>query len=463
MPPTPAPLAEADGRTIYVRAALAAVCAAALFALSPLSALCLVAMSLITWRGVAGLEGAERRWVGGALVVGTVLRVLCVLGIFLLTKPQDQFNVLFGDGRFAVDRSIWILNKVSGVAISPFYWMRVSQNYGDVQYHYALAVVQWFAGASPFSLGLINVACFEAFAIVLHRLVRPAFGATAAATTLVLLVFWPTLFVWSFSMLKESLQFGLAIGATACTVWCLRTDRVALRIAYAAGALVSLIALSELRPGSSLMAGGAIVFGLIAYVATRHAWATAATAVVAALFLAAAASSPSVQAMTVSQTQLALVRHIGHVKSTGISYKAADERFYRGERLVPYTMTGREGVRFLTLSAIYFFIAPLPQHIASVTGTLFIPLHLVWCGLLVLALFGVPDALRRDALVTWISIGYVLAGLVTIAPNSGNIGTLIRHRDMVVPFVIGLGSVGLMRLMAVVSRQSESDLHYATH
>lgn len=444
----------------YTRATLVAIAAAALFALSPLSAVCGLAMVMMTRRAVASCEGAERRWVGGALVIGIGLRGLCVLGVFLLTGREEQFNVLFGDGRFAVDRSIWILNNVSGVPIAPFYWMRVSQNYGDVEYHYGLAAVQWLFGPSPYALSLINVACFEAFAIIFHRLTRAAFGATAAAATLTLVLFWPTMFVWSFSMLKESVQFALAIAAIAGTVWCVRGRRPTERLGYGIGIVIALVVLTELRPGSSLMAAAAIVFGLAAYVATRRAWIATFSVVVAIVAGSVIASRPSVQARALAETRLALVRHVGHVKSTGISYRASDERFYRGERLVPYSMNAREGARFLILSAWYFFAAPLPPHIASTTGRLFIPLQLAWYALLALAVIGIPSSFRRDSLVTWLAIGYLLAGLATIAPNSGNIGTLIRHRDMIVPFVMCLSSVGLTTVLAAFSL--ESDLSYAS-
>ncbi|MCC7418338.1 MAG: hypothetical protein IT176_14475 [Acidobacteria bacterium] len=437
---------------MYAGAAGIAAAAAALFAWSPLGVACGALIAAMTWRATSRWEGVERRWVGGALIAGTLLRALCVLALFLMTGPQEQFNVLFGDGRFAVDRSIWILNEASGIPIAPFYWMRVSQNYGDVQYHYALAVVQWFFGPSPYALGLINVACYEVFAIVFHRLMRRAFGAAAAGAALLLLMFWPTIFVWTFSMLKESLQFGLAVAAMACAVGTTRAGSTGRRLAWAAGGVASLVALTELRPGSSLMAGGAIAFGVAAFAATRRTWLALAAAALARAAVYGAAAQPAVRAQALSQTRIALVRHVGHVKSSGISYRAADERFYRGERLVPFTMEPSEGVRFLLLSAFYFFAAPLPQHIASTSGTLFLPLQFAWYALLLLMLAGIPEALRRDPLVTWLSIGYVLTGLVTIAPNSGNIGTLIRHRDMVVPFVIGLGSVGFVGLLARMTR-----------
>ena len=234
------------------------------------------------------------------------------------------------------------------------------------------------------------------------------------------------------------------------------------RVRHGAGALIALVALAELRPASGVMAAASIGFALAAWAVTRRAWIAAVATILAGLTAYGIATRPSVQALAMSQTRFALVRHVGHVKSLGISYRASDERFYRGGNTAPDSMNAAEGARFLIMSAWYFFAAPLPQHIASMTGMLIVPLQLVWYALLMLAGIGLPTALRRDALVTWLWIGYVMAGVITIAPNSGNIGTLIRHRDMIVPFIIGLGSVGLMRLLAALTPDPGAWRHAAS-
>ena len=437
--------------SVYWQAAGVSAVAAALYSLSPLSAICIVVMAWMAQRAVADLGPAERRWFGGALVVGILLRLVSVLGVFLLTTDRAQFNVLFGDGRFAVDESIWILNRVMGVPISPYYWSSTFENFGDVGYHHALAVIQWWLGQAPYAIGLINIVFFEAFTIIFYRLTRLAFGARAGIAALIAVLFWPTIFVWSFSTMKESIQLALAAGALAGTVAFVRARGSAARLKASAGVAVALLVLSELRPGSSVMVTSAIVFGLLAHAAMRRTSTTAVALGLIVVGVLAGATRPWVQARVQFETRLALVRHIGHVRSRGISYRAADERFYTGDKETPWSMTAAEGERFLVRSAAAFFLAPLPSDIRSAAAWLFVPLNLAWYVLLALAAFGIPTGLRRDRLVTLLSIGYVAAGLVVIAPNSGNIGTLVRHRDMVVPFVMCLSSVGLIQILSTLA------------
>ena len=50
---------------------------------------------------------------------------------------------------------------------------------------------------------MINSACYLAGALVLFRFVRPAFGGVAALAGLAVMLFTPSLFMWSISALKE--------------------------------------------------------------------------------------------------------------------------------------------------------------------------------------------------------------------------------------------------------------------
>ena len=62
--------------------------------------------------------------------------------------------------------------------------------------------------------------------------------------------------------------------------------------------------------------------------------------------------------------------------------------------------------------------------------------------MVVLAAIGVVAGLRRDPLVTCLLCGVTAAGALAIGLNSGNIGTMVRHRDTVVPFVVWLSALG---------------------
>jgi hypothetical protein len=153
-----------------------------------------------------------------------------------------------------------------------------------------------------------------------------------------------------------------------------------------------------------------------------------------------------VRARLQSEIESAVNYHVGHIESPGKSYRAADQIFYDAWPLSP-AVSVDAGARFLLRSAAMFVAVPLPSQVVSVSEVVFLPQHFIWCLLVPLACAGGIIGLRRDALLTGMLAGYCLAGMAVIAPYSGNIGTLIRHRDMIVPFMVwlsGLGAVGVL-------------------
>jgi hypothetical protein len=93
-------------------------------------------------------------------------------------------------------------------------------------------------------------------------------------------------------------------------------------------------------------------------------------------------------------------------------------------------------------------MVPVPWDLQSARWLLVVPQQVVWYIVLALSLIGFVSGLRRDAPLTCALAGFIVAAVIVIAPNSGNIGTLIRHRDMVVPFVLALAGAGAMSLAA---------------
>jgi hypothetical protein len=76
-----------------------------------------------------------------------------------------------------------------------------------------------------------------------------------------------------------------------------------------------------------------------------------------------------------------------------------------------------------------------------------VPQQLIWYALLIFSVPGFVAGLRRDALLTGLLFGTALVGAAAIALASGNVGTLIRHRDMIVPFVVWIGALGAIVTM----------------
>jgi hypothetical protein len=434
------------GAALVTAAALAAA-----YSLSPLTVIFAGVMVLLLSAAVRGVSGTERTWVFGSLGIALLVRLVALVAIYVTTNPlHEDFNALFGDGRYSIERSIWILNDWNGVSIEPLRWLGIYAHYGTIEYDRALALIQWFLGPSPYGLTLISVAAFFGGAVLLYRISRPTYGPAAATAGLVVLLFWPTFVVWSVSMLKESVHLLLSAVAVAAAVQAARVHRWRQRLllAGAVGAAVWLIA--SVRGGSRLILLATVLLGYATFAGTRR------SAVIAALAVAAVIGSTTVMARhdvrVRSQAEIidAVHYHVGHVESLGKSYRAADQYFYDAWPHAPM-VNFDEGARYLLRSAAMFVAVPLPSHVVSPFEILLLPQHFTWWLLVVLACVGTVVGLRRDALLTGMLAGYCLIGLTVIAPYSGNIGTLIRHRDMIVPFLTwlsALGAVGALRALA---------------
>ena len=136
---------------------------------------------------------------------------------------------------------------------------------------------------------------------------------------------------------------------------------------------------------------------------------------------------------------------MGHVFTRGHSYKLLDQRFY--DTRVVDNMTWDEGVRFVRRAVVSVLLFPRPWDAESRAELLYLPEQIAWYVVLVTAVFGVIGGLRRDALVTSVFAAYSMVALTIVALNTGNVGTLVRHRSFALPFLIALSAVGVTTIV----------------
>ena len=487
-------LAKVPGRAL-VWATATGIGLGITYVLSPVSVWFFIAITgLFIWVS-RGLPDRERRWVLGTLTIAVVLRVLVIAVLFLgsptgscgwatpipsgaaaaieaaggtytsascspLTVGNDLFVSFFwdGDGRALKRRTVSIQNIWLGIPIDPFlFFVAFDPDYGWTTYVYVLAYIQYWLGSAPYGIHLFNVVAFFASTLLLYRLVRSSYGRAAALVGLVLLVFLPTPFAWSVSAMKEQLYILLGVSAVVATVAVVRTNGVVKRIAPLLLLVGSLSVIETVRVGGSLIFGAGLGAGVAGGVIIRRV-----SLMLLAFLLVPYAGyrtlgNADVQARIMSQLQRFAVMHVGHVNTIGNFYKLLDQRFYSdlsvkqledGSLLGTQTkqplgdMTPVEALRFSGRALGYFVVAPLPWQVQSRTEMVFLAQQVVWYLMVVLAAIGVVAGLRRDPLVTCLLCGVTVAGAVAIALNSGNIGTMVRHRDTVVPFVVWLSALG---------------------
>lgn len=102
-------------------------------------------------------------------------------------------------------------------------------------------------------------------------------------------------------------------------------------------------------------------------------------------------------------------------------------------------------------------MVPLPWQVSSWSALAYLPEQVIWCILVGLATIGFPVGLRKDPLVTGMLVGYILVGSAIVALASGNIGTMVRHRAVVVPFVAMLSVLGAYSVLMRLVRRTRND------
>ena len=448
---------------------IAGVALGVAWTLSPLTLVLGAATLWMCAACVTRLDGRERVHVTRILTIGVGARFL-IVGLFLLaTRPdQEPYLALFPDARYLLDRSLWIRNIWLGVTIGPHQWLGIVDPYAASSYPYVLALLQMAAGPAPFALCLLSVTFFTAGALLIHRLIRDAFGGPSATLALGAILFWPTLFAWSVSVLRESFQFFLGTIVAAALFYVFRKKGTGVfsaagvfsgfsaRAAWAAALVAALAMLSTLRAGTAEIA----ILAIALAVAFRLVAARATIAI--ALVVIAAVGFWTFEERITASVRLAADRHVGHVMSAGRSFRLLDEKFYAGGTASLPLMTSADSVQYLARSAGAFLAMPLPWRAESASEMALVPQQLAWYAVLAAALVGIAAGVRRDAWLTAILLAYPLAGLMIIGPNSGNIGTLVRHRDMIAPFVLSLAAAGVVAAFYRGARSPELGRQFTT-
>lgn len=436
---------------MMLRAIAAGIVVAAAYTLSPLLVITGVGFALLIWWARQSPDETERRVLTAILIAAIGLRVVAVAGLFLSTDHHSiPFGTFFGDEDYFIKRSIWLRNLALGIPIS----------LADVRYAYdesiqtsfvwMLAALQVVVGPSPYGLHLVSALLYVFGTLVLFRAVRPGFGQPASLAGLVLLLFLPSLFAWSISVLKEPVFFALMAGAVWVTVMAARHR------SWAAGLLASVVLLAlaltaeTIREGGFVVAaGGTLGAMLLAIVWSRRRLALL-IAVVAVAALPVALSRGSVRDRLDVLVASAALRHWEHVHAPGHSYMLLDPSFYV-ERPLPGDLAPSEAARFALGGLVAYAVVPAPWQMTSRAELAYLPEQIVWYALVLLAPVGIWAGLRRDPFLTAVLLAHLLLAIGLVAITSGNVGTLVRHRALALPYLVWFSGLGLSMVLAWLS------------
>lgn len=448
-------------KTHITAACLVGIVGGLFVTLSPITVYFGLAMvALFVWAG-RGLEGRERAWVFGLLGAALLLRVLALALFFFLARRFDgPFPVLVPDEAHLAFRSRLLRLMALDIPLAGLDYAESAAQYGQSGLHYVHAYLQFFVGEARYAIRFFDVALYLASCVALYRIVRPAFGALAALGGFAVVLFTPSLFIWSVAFLKETPSQFLTVVGVGAAVVAARARLLGVRI-FACLLIVGVVMTVEsVRPGGAIMVGGGIATGLLsATLIRRPLWMAVALMACLAAGIVGLKSS-GVQERAKNLLAQIAVSHLGYVHTAGWNYKLLDPEFYMRERegqplgIDPSRLTTAATARYAIRAIVSFFFVPFPGNAASPPILAYLPEQLIWDLLVVLALVGAVAGFRVDATVTLVLVGFIALGALLIGMSSGNIGTLIRHRSMIAILVPWLSSLGACEVLAWVARHT---------
>jgi hypothetical protein len=441
---------------MLLQALTAGVLLGIVFTLSPLLVIALVGFALLL-RWVRNTpDPSERRWLVALLVAAVAARFAVIAALFLSTNHETTpFGRLFGDEEYFIRRGIWLSNVALGIPISIADVRYAFDELIHTSFVWMLASLNVLFGPAPYGVRFVSAVLYLAAAVALHRIVRPSFGKAASLAGLALLLFLPSLFIWSISVLKEPVFFAAMVVVVAVTVTAGRSGSWPLRFAavfvVAAAALVA----ETIRDGGLVVAAAGTAAGIIGAVCLARPRILAAAAVVAIAAAPVLLSNGRVQDQATAVAAAAARRHWDHVNAPGHSYLLFAPAFYR-EEPVPGGMTRADEVRLAAGGLAAYVLVPLPWQMQSRAELAYLPEQIVWYGLVMLLPIGVAAGMRRDLFLTSILLGHLVVSVVLVAWTSGNIGTLVRHRALAMPYVVWFGGLGFSVALAWFMKRREA-------
>lgn len=278
---------------------------------------------------------------------------------------------------------------------------------------------------------------------LIYDLTKEICSSRAGKIALCAVLFWPTLFVWSITGLKEShLIFSLIF-----MFWCLSNflkERLLRKRLY----LSILIILSgcyavSLRRPLLILIPFTFVTTFIPLLFSRYKNRTLAEKKtiffisVISIFCLLNYRTDIFQMLRNSYEKL-IAYHRGYLGSGGWNYSLL------GGSNNYYSLTFF--AKYLTGAWFHFLLEPLPWHIFSLSMLASYPMMIIWYGVVFLSLIGVArvmqDGKTKEIFPFLI---FTISYISMIGMSIANIGTVVRFRDTIMPIIAIFASCGLIK------------------
>jgi len=299
------------------------------------------------------------------------------------------------------------------------------------------AFVYFFTGKSPLSLIFINCLASSLTIIFVYQIAKQLYNKKAAVFASFLTGFWPSTFLWSIQNLKEPISLFLI-----CTLmWAALCLHRRFRFYLVFLILASSIALKEFRivPFFVFYVIVLPISLLLPFMRSKR--------IGFIFFITLFLVIGSLYFDAIRGYLIGILPYHFEKNASFLEwlYKMRTYRAYGGSAF----LTGLDFTNLLVFASfaptalIIAWLAPFPWQLGSALQIMAVPEMLIYYSLIVPMFLGIKFVLKNKFREGGIIVIYIFVMLFVLAFIEGNIGTLFRHRALVLPFMLILVGVGL--------------------
>ncbi|KKN45765.1 hypothetical protein LCGC14_0679880 [marine sediment metagenome] len=427
-----------------------AIGVATLIAIYP--SLSLVAVGLVlVWYSVKGAE--EYRYLAIGFVVAFLLRAAIALSIFSASYHTGNYYG-FGPDGLTYSGNAWALLSVMRGSVTEWWFNTVAfpfpysslpywspevlsgklpniHSYPTSLYTYLIMSIYWLFGFVPLTVKLLNCVFGASAALVQYFIARDIFGQQTAKRVYPFLLFFPTIMIWSTTMLRDPL-FYLVFSLFFLAL---------LRRKILSG--VGLLAVMYfLRKQMMAVIPAALVLSAIfvAIITIRHALNAFGIQTPVSIYLVAfiiLIGLLTIRFVSADYFKDLAGRQITQSKLLGKGYRIYSNEAYEIPDFRDYKWTRGETAKGAIWGLVAFHLRPYIMQARVWRDVLLTPQMGLWYVVFPLSVLGAYKLLQGSPSFGTLALIFtvvLLTGVMVL--TKGNEGTLVRHRDMLVPFYL---------------------------
>lgn len=360
--------------------------------------------------------------------------------------PDYSAPYLFADSGYYTLRALftkmyWLGEPLSINTIKEY----VTINYGSSGFVNILAIFYALFGYSPISSNLINSLFGALTAVVVYDMVKNIFCIKAARLSAILAAFFPSLFLWSTSNLKET----STIFFTSIILWSVVKYKINKKLNYLFISILAVFARIFIRPNQGIELSIVTVCLILIYAFYPYfmAWFRKKRVIswfILAVIILGVTHFLFRQRVIPKAIEKIYTIHRGVVNTGGICYKLLPDEFYTTVQEVRTA----DFLRMVAKGWFHIIFEPFPDRILTSKSIFFsLPQIILWYFLIPFGLIGMGMGLRYRYKESIFLIVYFLLMTSIMAPSGGNVGTIFRLRDEVITITFLIfSSAGLLKI-----------------